>query len=604
MQTLIIEKIGDDEEPQTFETDGEIRIGRDVDADVEFPAESTDVGHDHFRLYHQAGVWKFGINSKYRVRSKGKDIFDGQEVDGVMEVQLGGATGPKLRIEAVKQQRGNAMPTADQGQAKTMSGLVEGAQKNIKMIAGIGAAVAVVVAAAITMQANKTSQNTEALSGQAERLDTLLTDMTRIERSADFSSVLAPITPSVYLVDFARTTESVPTPVGPVGTAWVVERPSGERVLATNAHVAEAYYMLEKGLQDGSIQPGTIEFVVRSPEAPHDEIVIEKIEIHPGWELFQQKAQQMMQAQQQGFMEQFDMLPAAYDVALLIPKAGSELPTPLTLADEDVLTGIKPGMPVGLVGYPSENLITSNRQAPNPTRHTGNVTSQTDFFLSPDSKDGQLIQHSIPNAGGASGSPIVNADGVVVAINNAMNFAMTPTGRTPNAAMINFAQRVDLVAELLDGSAYDQIDTYQKEWDEVRERMAKGNETLIAEIVESFKSYGNAQSLTLITENEGAANVTLENGAHAVEFSTTLEAGATYLIASAASEGGRLRTLVYDPQTNEVLGDDRRGIRISALMVRSATARPVNIVVIDTRGEAAGEDEILTRVYRAGGQPS
>ena len=68
-----------------------------------------------------------------------------------------------------------------------------------------------------------------------------------------------------------------------------------------------------------------------------------------------------------------------------------------------------------------------------------------------------LVRHNLPATGGASGSPIFLADGSVAAVLNAGNIilAFNPQGdsvtmsRAPSAAGVNYAQRIDILRDLV-----------------------------------------------------------------------------------------------------------------------------------------------------------
>src|SRR5260221_3032312 len=116
------------------------------------------------------------------------------------------------------------------------------------------------------------------------------------------------------------------------------------------------------------------------------------------------------------------------------------------------------GTPVATAGYPTEEIAGSDAQliGATPELHLGTITGLTDFFFLP-SDDGhrQLIHDDLPSAGGASGSPIVNTKGHVVALLSAGNSFLMPKiaglpFRIPNAAQINYGQRVDMLKQLVD----------------------------------------------------------------------------------------------------------------------------------------------------------
>jgi hypothetical protein len=90
-----------------------------------------------------------------------------------------------------------------------------------------------------------------------------------------------------------------------------------------------------------------------------------------------------------------------------------------------------------------------------PQVQVGHITAITDYFLLPgDPAERNLVQHSLPVTGGASGSPVVDASGRVIAVLSGMNIIMDGAGsRGPSAAGVNFAQRASLVRELLENRA-------------------------------------------------------------------------------------------------------------------------------------------------------
>jgi S1-C subfamily serine protease len=95
-------------------------------------------------------------------------------------------------------------------------------------------------------------------------------------------------------------------------------------------------------------------------------------------------------------------------------------------------------------------------QMPIATMQSGIVTSISDNFLGDSGfENNRLIRHNLPAQGGASGSPVFTPDGSVVAIlwggNTTEHITATEGGeiakvRAANAALINFAERIDVLA--------------------------------------------------------------------------------------------------------------------------------------------------------------
>ncbi|MBR6057339.1 MAG: trypsin-like peptidase domain-containing protein [Victivallales bacterium] len=150
------------------------------------------------------------------------------------------------------------------------------------------------------------------------------------------------------------------------------------------------------------------------------------------------------------------------DVAMLI--IGSTVDDYFPLAKRDSLKNMKQGMPIAFLGYPMENLYGGNvnLESPGATMQTGIVSAMSDFTLKDVGFEGNyLIRHNLPTAGGASGSPLFNADGEVVALVFGGNMELKKSqenvvvGRTLNAAQVNFGVRVDLLDGMGDAVSID-----------------------------------------------------------------------------------------------------------------------------------------------------
>lgn len=144
------------------------------------------------------------------------------------------------------------------------------------------------------------------------------------------------------------------------------------------------------------------------------------------------------------------------DVALLT--VGSKVNDCFPVANRNSLKSMKQGMPIAFLGFPMENLTAGNVncEAPVATMQTGIVSALSDFEMKDVGFEGNyLIRHNLPSTGGASGSPIFNTDGEVVALLHAGNidikFMLDESQekavfmRSPHAAQVNFGVRVDLL---------------------------------------------------------------------------------------------------------------------------------------------------------------
>lgn len=250
-------------------------------------------------------------------------------------------------------------------------------------------------------------------------------------------------------------------PVGE-GTAWAV----GKGLLATNSHVAEVFKKLKPG----------VEMIVRSTTRPPQDLRVYDVTLHPGYGEWQ-RAVEARPPGDAGEPPGIHQLPGACDVALLKVREADRLAAPLPLATDPTLRSLKAGDEIGLVGFPMENVVGggANVAQPEPTTQMGHVTAITDYFLKAGTTGHEhLVQHNLPVTGGASGSPILNAAGEVVAVLYAGNIVVVkmygPEGssiqRTPAAIGINYGQRADLVRELVDGRAEREQAARTKQWEQ------------------------------------------------------------------------------------------------------------------------------------------
>ena len=273
----------------------------------------------------------------------------------------------------------------------------------------------------------------------------------------------------------------------PVGkaTAWAF----APDMLATNAHVTSQM----------DLKKDT--WVLIGPKG--EQIPIKDVKSHPGYASFKDYLP-TVGGTKGGKFEQLDVI-NEYDVGIIypgtpLPAEGRAQPATLDPATEDEVKSLKPGAPVAAVGFPIEgmtaNMVVEHAPA---TLHFGNISSLTDVFMcrADDAKDQLLIQHTVPVTGGMSGSPLVDGSGKVVGIvsgGNTDNFVTevtVPKGadqaantnslgknkleidkmRIPSAAMVNFAQRVDLLEALTSGAV--DLAAQRSYWDKVAGKFKK-----------------------------------------------------------------------------------------------------------------------------------
>jgi len=216
----------------------------------------------------------------------------------------------------------------------------------------------------------------------------------------------------------------------PIATAWAID----DRVFVSNGHVAQPVAdMLANG---GSA------FIVLNKHPEQKFRIVEAI-CHPkfGQSLLNVDGKQ-------------PVVPA-YDVGLL--KVDTSVPKKFKIAGSSELRKLDSGYRVAYLGFPMENLTGGGVDPHNPVANmqSGIITSATDYWLSKAPFESAfLLSHNLAATGGSSGSPIFNTSGEVVGVLSAGNiigqvdFNTGEPTRAPSAAMINFAQRIDVLGDI------------------------------------------------------------------------------------------------------------------------------------------------------------
>ena len=247
----------------------------------------------------------------------------------------------------------------------------------------------------------------------------------------------------------------------PLGTAWQV----APGILATNAHVAMGLHLERaRQIRDGAA-PATISFVAQRGPAHNPRVTLSpEMQIHPDYLAHQKEWGQYLDdvAQRKGVQRATELsafVPVAGgDVALLRITRGDSA-KPLGLASQNTLENwITPTDSIAYIGFPTENLVRlSNLGAPAQHIDLGHVMAVTDFdALAGTPETRQLIHYDLVTAGGASGSPIFNDRGEVIAVNSAGSYVFFKKGQEDPILRVRtgvaYGQRVDLVHDLLNGA--------------------------------------------------------------------------------------------------------------------------------------------------------
>ena len=259
----------------------------------------------------------------------------------------------------------------------------------------------------------------------------------------------------------------------PIGTAWAFEK----NKFATNAHVAkgltETIVDIKKMMGIEMLKEIAAKNGCKTPEELQKKIGKEKAEtlarecmenvekMIRGFEV----SIQINGSHRQGYPVVYVQIHRDFglantkfnpDVAVFTIEGTHDCFFPM--AKTEVLHSLKSGEPVAFLGFPMEKLSRDNVNVDNPvaSMQSGIIVAVSDFEMKDAGKNGNLlIRHNLPSTGGASGSPIFNKDGDVIALLFAGNvIGQVRNGkiedRAPSAAQINFAVRVDLLKDMGD----------------------------------------------------------------------------------------------------------------------------------------------------------
>jgi len=476
---LIIRHLNGAQAGTEVKIEGKDRVvaGRQLDCDVQFPPEETAVARHHFALVKKpSGSWTVELFGTPFVAIDGTPADNGQVVRDGAKIELGRIGGPALGVGISDDARtDNYLKTA--GQAEAPSARVIATQAGtMARLARAVAAVAVVVAVAggafAAYNYISTSNTTARIDKAQKEFASALAREAELRIGADIRAHIARAVYHVELQDAEQRLRGA-------GTAWVV----GSNLLATNAHVG----ILREGLRPRE------RMIVRAPGQNGTIYEVVEHRLHPGYVPFSAflNSDKRIIAQYRGSE---DLLEGnGYDVALLRVSGTLPADARLDLASTEDLMALKVGDPLVTAGYPLEAITNAWAQGlgATPQQHLGVVTSVTDMFSLPAPfSQMQLIHHDMPSAGGQSGSPIVAASGKAVALLNSGNTYAVPRsvvaqGRMPSAAQINYGQRVDLIRDMLDGTAEQKLADARQHWASVTENFKLGRDEFLMRMLVS-----------------------------------------------------------------------------------------------------------------------
>lgn len=413
-----------------------VTLGTDAASDVRFdPTWDKTVAPQHLTLENRQGSWWAKDASKDGTYLSGRKInLEKLSPGAVLELGKGG---PKIQIDF-------AAATAPAAAAQTRSVSTPTTAAEPPRVAAAAATSAPAASGTVPAAGPKPSSNSGlviALAvvffvGSLGALGWYFRDSLPFFSKADdkaLAEVAKEYAQAVGVVTIVHPGINGGKP-DPFGTAWAV----APRVFATNSHVTEDIpKMLKEGVAVYIVVNRTTDKRLRVTRAV----------VHPKY----------------GKDEiNFEGKPHAlrgigYDVGLLF--VDEDAPKVLKIAPRAELEKLDAGYRVGYMGFPMEGIAGGGVEVRSPvaTMQSGIITANTDYWLAQAPFERRfLVHHNMGSTGGASGSPLFNAKGQVVAILNAGNIigqAKLIQGeikivRAPSGALINYAQRVDLLRDI------------------------------------------------------------------------------------------------------------------------------------------------------------
>lgn len=427
----------------TFELqDGsEVRIGRDpAKCRMVLPAEYASVSRQHCVLRSVLGRVRLRVNKENPVYIGEAQGWDDSVVKSGSQIRLGPG-GPRLLMTVADNETAGLNSTVLSGagyvpleqvvqeESKRTADELRGHRKKV-WIAAVAVAGAAGVGILLALDARAATGRLVAATFSEEQRKAVLAYVARPpEPKVDLGAVVRAATPSIYCV--VEREEAVSRPVG---TAWVLDRDNG--LVATNSHVAEEW-------KDGRT-------FLRSVGRSGEDIPVASSRLHPGYERFAELCNKYSDALMLGGGASSKTV-VACDVALLVvaPEHRARLAPSLPIVDGADLAQVGSGRPCASVGFPAEGLA-FNVERPQSRSHIGHVIATSDFFMGPAEIDhAQLVHTDLPVTGGASGSPVLDERGRVLGIINAGSFTFGMEGRRIPIAGTTYAQRIDILQELV-----------------------------------------------------------------------------------------------------------------------------------------------------------
>ena len=283
------------------------------------------------------------------------------------------------------------------------------------------------------------------------------------ERLADSEETISDLAEAVIPPEvIERTAQSVYLVVRDgqaFGTAWVVDPERG--LLATNAHLSMFFSPVRKNMEIKNEATGQTYQVIAAKSHNAYWRFARTIERHA-------PSRAGRDPDDLSYISYGASLPDGYDVGILkvaIEEGQPGLAPALPIADAETMASLKRGQAIGLIGYPSHALNHENiKTFPDPIASVGTLSWKSPLiFTSLSSEEANspgIIVHGMPSEPGSSGSPIIDSQGRVIAIQS------LKVGGEDGTETQGVGQRIEFLSDLLellgDDAGYNSA--YRESW--------------------------------------------------------------------------------------------------------------------------------------------
>lgn len=467
-----------------------IRFGRSIESDVRLAPSDTRLGRNHFLLRAAAGTYELVTDREHPVFLNGERVVGTVALLPNTKLRLvNGKSGPILEI-AITQDADGTLTDAN---FKTDSGTVQQGLMRMRYAVAAALGIGVILAGLYSYQVHQLALLQQAFSTETQDLLQKFANVEQQSPSANWASVYEKAKASVYQVAVLSNDGAAPQAKG---TAWVY----GPHSLVTNAHVAALYKSI------GANQ----RLVVIAPDGQQAPIAISDAIMHPAYLAFRDTIAATERGTGTSIKTQ-----GSFDVAMLMVESSATLAAPLPVADDAALQNLKPGDGLAYIGYPA---AFAKDQSDEQLR-IGYISGASDFLGVAKATTGELLYHTAPAVGGASGSPILNDKGQVIAVHSGGETREVGSSFINSGSGTFYAQNAGLIADLTTGWSSAKMASAEAAWHASTLYLAKRNQ--IWALLQTYRDSGSLDRLDTPPDFESKANFDAPNDARSTQASST-----------------------------------------------------------------------------------